>query len=258
MKDLDCYESQLEAEDLAVIEVDTPYSETNIKQIKGKWKRLDARINGLEAGSAEIMSNSPYTVRAVKREITDSDDERFESQMKRLERESENDFDFYNSGLGVEFFEDDDDDGYGESPLDDLISKFIATPKEAEIADRARGAIYGLDEKGRPQNGVIGQKKGESLDDYFDRLDQIQQGSTDLPGPEWKPWRSPNIPPHATSDAGNGPLSIKQPIGPDPLSAPDTDEPVRMSPVVDTLGYLPGRSPFQMSRITQNNSDITG
>jgi hypothetical protein len=243
-------EDDLEGEELEVLDLDQEFRNvsTDIKHIKGKWKRLEAKLNGVDYESRLAMDVSPVTARAVSTWVT------FAVDVQSGHGENGDD----ESGVGDQYEGLRDEDELGDNSWDCLRLGFIATPKEAEIADRTRGAIYGLDEKGRPRNGVIGQKRGESLDDYFERLDQLRQGSTDQDGPLFSTLPRLSIPPHATGNAGNGPLSYKGPLGPDPLPAPDTDEPVRMSPVVDTLGYLPGRSPFQMSRITQNNSDITG
>jgi hypothetical protein len=55
-----------------------------------------------------------------------------------------------------------------------------AKTKKEEIEERRKNSPYGLDELHRPRTAVIGQKKGESLDDYFKRLDEAQQKRSEL------------------------------------------------------------------------------
>ena len=248
MQDLEYYESQLEAEGLGELDIDVERRNINssMQHIKGKWRRLDAQINNIEPDSAGIMSNSPKTVEATATRVTFSDD------VQSGHGEDGDYSDDYDDGLH-------DEDELGDNPWDSLTLDFIATPKEAEIADRLRAAICGLDNFGRPKGLKLPRKHREPGKEWRERIRKHIAGdcSTDEDGPIFSVLLT-FLAPYATSDAGNGPLSYKGPLRPDPLPAPDTDEPVRMSPVVDTLGYLPGRSPFQMSRITQNNSDITG
>ena len=246
MKDLDYYESQLQAEGLGELDIDVERRNVNssMQHIVGKWRRLDVQINSIDPSSAGVMSISPLTAEATATRVTFSDD------VQNGHGEGGDDDGDYDDGLH-------DDESLGDNPWDSLTLGFIATPKEAEIANRLRGAVYGLDKWGRPISGKVYRKRGESKAEYASRVAERLQGSTNDDGPLFSVL-FPCLAPYATSDAGNGPLSYKGPQRPDPLPAPDTDEPVRMSPVVDTLGYLPGRSPFQMSRITQNNSDITG
>lgn len=248
MKDLDYYESQLQAEGLGELDIDVERRNVNssMQHIVGKWRRLDVQINSIDPNSAAVMSISPLTAEATATRVTFSDD------VQNGHGEGGDDDSDYDDGLH-------DDESLGDNPWDSLTLGFIATPKEAEIADRARASLTGLDKKGRPAGFSLARKHREPGKVWRERIRKHILGdcSTNDDGPLFSVLLT-FLAPYATSDAGNGPLSYKGPQRPDPLTAPVTDEPVRMSPVVDTLGYLPGRSPFQMSRITQNNSDITG
>ena len=133
---------------------------------------------------------------------------------------------------------------------------FIATPKEAEIADRARGAVFGLDDKGRPRSGKVYRKKGETDEQYAERVAERLSIATESDGPAYTPWHPP-APSHAERDAKSGPLNIVDRPKRDYGNRPDD---IKMSPVVDTLGYLPGRGPYQLqlAHSGRGNSDITG
>ena len=120
------WEAILEAEGLGVIEVDDHWTGVNIKQIKGKHKRLDALLN--KPDPSGMMTNSPVTARAVETRYSDAESE-------------QSDFD---DGLW-------DDDEIADNAWDAFVLSMTATPKEAEIADRARGSIDTLDEWNRPR-----------------------------------------------------------------------------------------------------------
>ena len=48
------------------------------------------------------------------------------------------------------------------SPSDpDVLGLYAATPKESELAQRARGTVYGLDSKNRPKSGKSRMSKAE-------------------------------------------------------------------------------------------------
>ena len=134
-----------------------------------------------------------------------------------------------------------------------------ATELEARLANRERATVSGLDNFGRPAALKVRRKPGMSKAEWR-RLTQ-ERIIGDVPtgtGPVASEWEPPTAP-HAIRDAGNGPLSIKEPIvGPSEIGGQSDGEPVVMSPLVDTHTYLPGRSPFQMSRFASSNSDITG
>jgi hypothetical protein len=235
--DQEKWDALLESEGLGIIEVDGPYKGTDLKQIKGKWARLDAEINELQSPS-EVMTNSPPTVKAVA------------TRAASVQRGQPRDF----TSDGSQDVEDS-----GENVWDCMALSVTASPKEAEIADRRRAAVAGLDKWGRPlglkTKRVPGESKAAWRQRNHDRI--IGEGLAKGPGPLLSDWQPP-MPPYAHTDAGNGPLSIKDQPGPDFGSAPRIDEPVRMSPVVDTMTYPPGRGPYQTSRYMATNSDITG
>ena len=246
------WEDLLESEGLGVLDLDVEARNVNgnIKHIKGKWRRLDAMLNGIAPDTAAIMSNSPKTARAVDTRVTFADD-------------VQPDLD---DGLH-------DLDDLGDSVWESLMLAFIATPKEAEIADRARRYVLGLDPEHKPNQPKIrrlskhmraanirARQRGEAepypRNPYMDEL-AVTDSNTEYAVPRCEFYKREQGLPCATHDAGNGPLSIKDVPAPEPI-ANDQPEQLRMSPVVDTLGYLPGRSPFQMSRTSRHNSDITG
>ena len=239
------WERRLEKEGLGVIEVDAPYSGVDIKQIKGKWARLDAAINDLKSPS-EYMTNSPVTA-----DGTESHVHIHQGGMPR----------------GWE----------GNTLWDDFVLSFTATSKEAEIAYRARGTILGLDNFNRPIRPK--QSKRLTARQRVENSEAKRLGLA-IPHPtnpfitempcsgsntycseiKYDYFKKEQGLPCAHSDGGNGPLSIigcyQPPKGGGPCK--QDEEPIRMAPLVDTMYYLPGRSPFQMSRYVANNSDITG
>ncbi len=247
MNTKDDWEQLLESEGLGVIEVDKSYVGVGgAKKIKRKWARLDAELNGIEPGSAAVMTNSPPTADARGTRISSS-----------KSREPT--------------YTPEDTDGEWER----LMHRMTATAKEAEIADRARATVCGLDKWNRPQGLAIKRKPRELPRDHRDRMYRhILGDSATSDGPRFSELVRQHIPPHAHTDAGNGPLSIVDEdkpayqwvasceanwaLEPEDDGAETKTEEIRMSPVVDTLGYPPGRGPYQTSLITQNNSDITG
>jgi hypothetical protein len=226
------WDALLDAEGLGVIDVGSPYRGDNLKQIKGKHKRLDAMVNDPDPSGR--MTNSPVTARAVETRFANADDE-------------QSDFD---DGLW-------DDDEDADNAWDLMILSLTGSPKEAEIADRRRAAVFGLDEKNRPRSGKLRKQRGESREAFRARVAERLGISTDEMGPLYSPW-SPPKPDHAHTYAGGGPLAMVDRPKPDYGNRRDDD--VRMSPVVDTDGYPSGRSPYQMSisRAGRHNSDITG
>jgi len=236
---LENWEALLEAEGLGVIDVADHWHGTGVKHIKGKHKRLDAMLNDPDPSGR--MSNSPVTARAVETRFANAEDE-------------QSDFD---DGLW-------DDDEVADNAWDALALSMTATPKEAELADRARGALYGLDDKNRPRSGKVYRKRGESDESYNARVaerlgldskvpDDIEYAT---PKPEFY-MRERGVP-CAHSDAGSGPLAIVD--RPKPDRGQPEDDSIVMAPVVDTIGYPSGRSPYQVSisRMGIRNSDITG
>lgn len=233
--EIENWEMLLESEGLGVIDPARNWDDASkdIKHIKGKHRRLDCVINGVTKESDGIMTNSPVTARAVETRFSNAESE-------------QDDFD---DGLW-------DDDEDGDDVWDMLMLSFIATPKEAEIASRRRGAVYGLDDFGRPLTGEVKRLKGESIEEHMAREAARWGMSTDEMGPLYSPLprRKPD---HAHTDAGGGPLAMVDRPKPD-YGKPRED--IRMSPVVDTLGYPSGRGPYQLllSQGGRSNSDITG
>ena len=229
---LENWEALLEAEGLGVIDVADHWHGTGVKHIKGKHKRLDAMLNDPDPSGR--MTNSPVTARAVETRFANAEDE-------------QSDFD---DGLW-------DDDEDADNAWDLMILSLTGSPKEAEIADRRRGAVFGLDLKGRPRSGKLRKQRGETHEQFMERVAERLGMSTEQMGPLYSPLPQ-RKPDHAHTDAGGGPLSV--------IDRPKRDygspreEDVRMSPVVDTDGYLPGRGPYQLqlARGGRGNSDITG
>ena len=118
------WNTRLEAEGLGVIDPIRNWDDASkdIKHIKGKHKRLDALVN--EPSPSARMTNSPVTARGS--------DTRF---------------------IHAADFEIDLDDGLhdidedADNAWDLLLISFIATPKEAEIADRQRGPVLPLSDR---------------------------------------------------------------------------------------------------------------
>lgn len=235
------WEAILESEGLGVIDIDRPYRGENLKHISGKHKALDAKINGITKGAQGFMTNSPVTARAVETRFVDPN-------------EAQSDFD---DGLW-------DQEEIADNLWDALALSMTATRKEAELADRARGAVFGLDEKNRPRSGKVYRKRGESEADYRARVADRLGLETELPDDVEYAVEKPQFYnkerglPCAHSDAVSGPLAIVDRPKPD-RGQPLSDSLV-MAPIVDTIGYPSGRSPYQISisRMGIRNSDITG
>lgn len=230
------WEELLEAEGLGVIDPRRDWNDASkdIKNIKGKHKRLDAMVN--EPTESGRMSNSPLTARAV--------DTRF---ISAADIDVESNFDD-----GLHDIDEDADNAW-----DLLMMSFIATPKEAELADRKRAACFGLDDKHRPRSGKVLRRRDETDEQYRERVAERLGIATDEMGPVYTPWR-PSVQ-FASADAGSGPLAVPDRPKPD-RGRPRRDEELRPSPVVGCLGYAPGRSPFELSLAQRgrSNSDITG
>jgi hypothetical protein len=217
----------LESEGLGVIDVGASKSTTLHRQLK-KWPRLDAMINKPQPGSE--MQIKPFTA--------DSD-------------ESRQTFSWQVNGIC-------EIDGTGDDTmLDCMAIACLATAKEAELADRRRASLFGLDAKGRPRSGKPRRQRDETDEQFKSRVAEALGIATDEMGPLYSPW-SPPKPDHAHSYAGGGPLAMVDRPKPDYGNRRDDD--VRMSPVVDTDGYLPGRGPYQLqvAQRGRGNSDITG
>ena len=243
------WEARLESEGLGVIEVDDGYFKgvSGAKKSSRKWARLEAKLNGIKYRSAASMKTSPPTADA--KGTT-----------------------FYNGRSKEPKRAFDDTDAQWEA----LMLKLVASAKEAEIADRARGSVCGLDDRHRPRGLRIKRKHRELPRDHRERMYRhiLGDSAKDGEGPSFSEWVSQQMPPYAHSDAGNGPLSIvdvEEPaykwvasceanwaLEPEETQAETKAEEIRMSPIVDTMTYPPGRGPYQTSLIVQSNSDITG
>ncbi len=239
----------LEADGLGVIDVAPPFQGADYNHIKGKWRRLEAELNEVDNPKL-YMEESPKTVNATETSC-------------------------YEGSKPPRGWNSEDPDTFGDSVWDNLIKSFSASPQEAKVADRRRGAIIGLDHENRPVRLKIKRKHREPGKVWRRRILNhiLSNTATDEDGPAFSHYRSAQ-PPYAHSFGGNGPLSIVDEdkpayqwvasceanwaLEPDDDGAETKTEEIRMSPVVDTLGYLPGRGPYQTSLITQNNSDITG
>ena len=144
----------------------------------------------------------------------------------------------------------------------ELLGMYCATAAEAARADRER-ATHGIAELVSVKVGNSAQTKTRQRRKRMTIQEKIAarrakanpQAIVRETAPLYSilPRRQPA---YAHTDAGNGPLSIVD------RSKTDTGSPmpevVRMSPVVDCIGYESGRSPFQVSLRAARNSDITG
>ena len=234
------WESLLESEGLGLIEPEQSYQDVGSARRKpsGKWSRLEAELNGITNPKEFICfrTRSPETACGVETAAS-------------------------SEGSQQPTYQGDDDDCLSDSVLESLQLSLTATGLEAEIADRRRGAICGLDHENRLVRLRIPRRHREPGKVWRERILKhiIGEQPSKEDGPVWSALSLP-LPPHATADAGNGPLSIKDPIvGPSEIGGSrDVDVSDYPTKVVDTHTYLPGRSPFQMSRFASSNSDITG
>jgi hypothetical protein len=241
------WDALLDAEGLGVIDVGGPYRGDDIKQIKGKHKRLDAMINDPDPSGR--MINSPVTAKAVETRFANADDE-------------QSDFD---DGLW-------DDDEDADNAWDLMLLSLTGSPKEAEIADRRRSYPLGLDAEHKPSQPKIRRlSKAQKVANIRARQrgepEPYPRNPYQSEAPEPKAYAIPKPQlylhelgkPCAHTDGGTGVLAMVERPKPDYGSRRD-DDGIRMSPVVDTDGYPSGRSPYQMSisRSGRHNSDITG
>ena len=220
------WEALLESEGLGLIEPEQGYQDVGSARRKpsGKWSRLEAELNGITNPKEFICFGyrSPETARGNETHTVSPQD--LEGAWERL------------------------------------MLSLTATELEARLADRERATVAGLDNFGRPAALKVRRKPGMSKAEWLALTQERIIG--DVPsgtGPVASEWEPPTAP-YAIRDAGNGPLSIKDPIaGPSEIGGSrDDDVSDYPTKVVDTHTYLPGRSPFQMSRIAASNSDITG
>ena len=234
------WDALLESEGLGIIDIEQDNTLNMRDMWAGKYQRLDARLNGVDNARIMPSGNMP-TARGSESRHTFAED---------VQRTYDG-FDDDTSTKVTQGIE------MGYNVMESLALSMTGTAKESEIAQRARSAIIGLDDNGRVRGLRVKRKPREPGKVWRKRMLEHIIGENPVDGPRFSHWTPPK-PAYAHSDAGNGPLAIKDNPAPErAYSAPDHDD-VRMSPVVDTLGYLPGRSPFQMSQFTSQNSDITG
>jgi hypothetical protein len=236
------WEAVLESEGLGLLDVDHTGKHSNLGNIKGKWRRLEADLNAIEV-ERELMSDSFVTARGSETRYT------FASDVNHIAS--------HDSKCTV---------------LDSLAYAMSATEKEAELADRARQSVLGLDKDGVVRRGVSRVKlssaqKAENIRAVRSGVEMPHQTNPFIEPeavpvayaiPKYDYFKKEQGLPCAKTDAGNGPLSIKGEVKADVPQGSVSDDHVRLSPIVDTEGYLPGRSPFQMGRLAARNSDITG
>ena len=197
----DEWNSRLEAEGLGVVETDDHWHGVNFGNLSGKHRRLDAMVNNIAEGADGYMTVSPVTARAVETRFSDPEDEQSE----------------WDDGLW-------DEDEPADNAWDLLILSLTGSPKEAEIADRRRAAVFGLDDFGRPRSGKVYRKRGETDEQHAERVAERLGMSTELMGPVYSSWRP--AAPFATADGGSGPLAIPTRPKPD-RGSPRRDEELR-------------------------------
>ena len=97
-------------------------------------------------------------------------------------------------------------DSTGDSVMcPDLLGLMCATPKQAEMADRARGAALGLDARHRAPKTL--RKTAASRAAAIRAKRRIKTVGIETNPPRFSAWR-PRVAPHAHTDGGNGVLSI--------------------------------------------------
>ena len=235
------WEALLQDEGLGVIEVDTDKRDRQGLDKLGKLARLDAKIN--DVNPAGYITGKHVTADATETRVT-----------------------------LASYVAEDVLHGEGDM-LEALALSVLATSKESELAALARKHLR-LDDFGRSAIGARRRKLSATQ-----KAENIRAKRAGKPLPhDPNPYASERIDydalqyaidrcdyflggrvtdAYASKDAGNGPLSYVGPIKADKVKDSAIAE-VKASPVVDTLGYLPGRSPFQRARFAATNSDITG
>ena len=281
-------EARLESEGLGVFDPSERSSGVNFHRSASargrKHAYLEGRLMGTDwpHGSPERISPSPFTAQAVEfRMAIDNEDLVFhagnmliqdlEIQRSNFERSA----DIFGSleDEMVEAFNENEDYSYGESALDQLAWAMTATRKEAEIADRKRGTVLGLDAAGSPRHptqprltikqkadNILARRAGKP--EPHNKNPYFSGEATKTSETRWAPLRCDYFKkeqglPCAIKDGGNGPLSIKGMRKPEKVSDREEEE-VKMSPIVPTMYYHPGRGPYEMTLVAASNSDITG
>ena len=283
-KEFEKWEGRLAREGLGVLEIEGYQGGQGIIRPGRKYACLEGKIMGTgdyPPGDPRRMSPSPYTAMAVETiAAVDNKDVVFEAGNKLItdlqieKSEWQGVISGSLEGLMVDDL-DEDDFVSDESVLDQLAVSMTATAKEAEIADRARGQVLGLDAKGRPLSGrqrvhlnvsqrnanraarLAGKPEPHQTNPYITEVFEVapEAGRAPLRCDFFK--KEQGLP-CAVRFGGNGPLSIVGQRKAEEIEDRDDDEVVRMSPIVPTMYYHPGRGPYEMTLVAANNSDITG
>ena len=287
--DPEVWEATLEAEGLGVLDIEREQMSTSSVLVKRGRKHawLEGEMIGqhYKPGDPRYMSPSPLTAMATETRLMfdDAGDLSFVAGSKLLSeleinREDVKDL-IEQSGSLEDLMVDqcgEDDYESGESWMDQLAVSLVASRKEAELADRAKQTLRGLSDRGVVLKGTERLKTTAKQRNANRRalqegrplpyetnpfVDQAKVAPTDVV--QRAPLRCDYFKkeqglPCAHSDGGNGPLAIKDTPAPEPLADRVGGSTVRMSPLVPTMYYYPGRSPYEMGLFASQNSDITG
>lgn len=286
-RELAKWEKKLSNDGLGVIDVEARASTSYVERKLGRkhaWLEGEEMGVHYEKGDPRYMSPSPLTVQAVETRMKFGDDgdlsyvagDRLLTDLEFEQDEAV--FEFEGGSLEDLMLEQFDESDYvdGESVIEQLAGSLTASRKEAELADRSRSTVLGLNQIGLPyrptRNSPLNAKQ---------RNENRRAGELGLPAPhQTNPYITVELVrdcdvvqraplrfdyfkkeqglPCAHTDAGNGPLSIVEKAKPVFSSDRNDGEVLRMAPLVPTMYYYPGRSPFEMGRFAAANSDITG
>ena len=274
------WERRLDREGLGVVDIICERGGLNLHNSKSARGRKHAWLEGrligehYQKGSSEYMSPSPYTAQAVESRFFDEGSvdmaamagHTLVTELGMIESDIER-------AEASEFYGESD---HRESVLDALALSLTASRKEAELADRSRQTVLGFDKWGIPLKGdrrlmLTARQRNENRraaerglpppHETNPFMTEVKVRNTDvvMRAPlRCDYFKKEQGLPCAHSDAGNGPLAIKDNPKQEPVSDRAEGENVRMSPLVPTLGYHPGRGPYEMSLMAAINSDITG
>ena len=213
-----------------MIVVDDHWHGVNFGHIKGKHRRLDAMLNDIAEGADGYMTVSPQTARAVETRFRDADDEQSE----------------WDDGLW-------DEDEPADNAWDLLILSLRVRPKRQrlQIAGVALFLVLTTSVDPAPARFTASaaslSSKGCRACSYAWHVHRLRVRYS-----QWRP-----AAPFASADAGSGPLGDGDLVRSRIEVARDVGG--AGPPVVDTDGYLPGRSPYQrlLAQRGVRNSDIT-
>ena len=215
---------------LPAAELDAGLPSMPANKLSGKYSEIDAYINATEEG-AECFNEYTATGR--------------DSFSRQTEEPS--------SDMG------------DSMACPEMLGRMSASRSESRKADIAR-ATHGIKDicyttRGNSTALVLRKNKRLSKAEQIRarraaKQQSLPQLTAEVVAPAYSAWTGRPAP-YAHTDAGNGPLSIVDMPAPETLSA-SVEEVVLMSPIVDTIGYESGRSPFQLQARAAKNSDITG